>query len=99
MSDAISGLLGAIVGGLAAIGGAWLQARNAAKLQRQEAAGQEEQRRAERRRSSKSADSSSRVATSISSGKPWTRYCTALITGRIVAGLDGLKGCIPVTGK
>jgi hypothetical protein len=48
MSDAISGLLGAIVGGLAAIGGAWLQARSAAKLQRQEAAGQEEQRRAER---------------------------------------------------
>jgi len=47
MSSAISGLLGAIVGGLAAIGGAWLQARNAAKLQREQAARQEEQRRAE----------------------------------------------------
>jgi len=46
MLDAISGLLGAIVGGLAAIGGAWLQARNAARLQRAEAAQQEKQRRA-----------------------------------------------------
>lgn len=47
MSSAISGLLGAIVGGLAALGGAWLQARNVASLQREQAARQEEQRRAE----------------------------------------------------
>jgi hypothetical protein len=47
MSDAISGLLGALVGGLAAIGGAWLQARNAARLQREQAARQDQQRRAE----------------------------------------------------
>ena len=45
MSGAISSLLGAIVGGLAAIGGAWLQGRNAMKLRRQEAARQEQQRR------------------------------------------------------
>ena len=45
MSSAISSLLGAIVGGLAAIGGAWLQARNAARLQGAEAARQEKQRR------------------------------------------------------
>lgn len=47
MSGAISSLLGAIVGGLAAIGGAWLQARNAARLQREQAARQEDERRAE----------------------------------------------------
>jgi hypothetical protein len=47
MSGAISSLLGALVGGLAAIGGAWLQARNTAKLQREEAARQEKQRHAE----------------------------------------------------
>jgi hypothetical protein len=47
MSGAISSLLGAIVGGLAAIGGAWLQARNTARLQREEAARQEKQRQAE----------------------------------------------------
>jgi hypothetical protein len=47
MSDAIASLLGALVGGLAAIGGAWLQARNTAGLQREEAARQEEQRRTE----------------------------------------------------
>jgi hypothetical protein len=47
MSGAISSLLGAIVGGLAAIGGAWLQARNTARLQREEAARQEKQRHAE----------------------------------------------------
>src|SRR5215475_10056700 len=34
MSGAIASLLGALVGGLAAIGGAWLQARNTARLQR-----------------------------------------------------------------
>lgn len=44
MSSAISGLLGALVGGLAAIGGAWLQARSTARLQREEAARQEKQR-------------------------------------------------------
>jgi hypothetical protein len=48
MSGAISGLLGAIVGGLAAIGGCWLQARNAARLQRQEAVRQENHLRAEK---------------------------------------------------
>src|SRR6185437_1594549 len=48
MSGAIAGLLGALVGGLAAIGGAWLQARSTAKLQREEAARQEQQRQAER---------------------------------------------------
>ena len=47
MSSAISGLLGAIVGGLAAIAGAWLQARNTARLQREETARQEKQRHAE----------------------------------------------------
>jgi hypothetical protein len=47
MSGAISSLLGALVGGLAAIGGAWLQARNTARLQREEAARQEKQRHAE----------------------------------------------------
>jgi len=47
MSSAISGLLGAIVGGLAAIGGAWLQARNAARMQQEEAARQEERRHKE----------------------------------------------------
>lgn len=47
MSSAIIGLLGAIVGGLAAIGGAWLQARKAAEMQRDEIARQEKQRRAE----------------------------------------------------
>ena len=43
----ISSLLGALVGGLAAIGGAWLQARNSARLQREEAARQEKRRQAE----------------------------------------------------
>jgi len=47
MSGAVASLLGALVGGLAAIGGAWLQARNTASLQREEAARQEEQRRGE----------------------------------------------------
>jgi hypothetical protein len=47
MLGAISSLLGAIVGGLAAIGGAWLQARNTARLQREEAVRQDKQRRAE----------------------------------------------------
>jgi hypothetical protein len=47
MSGAISSLLGALVGGLAAIGGAWLQARNTARLQREEAARQEKRRQAE----------------------------------------------------
>jgi hypothetical protein len=47
MSGVISSLLGALVGGLAAIGGAWLQARNAARLQRDEAVRQEQQRRAD----------------------------------------------------
>jgi hypothetical protein len=47
MSSAIASLLGALVGGLAAIGGAWLQARSTAKLQREEAARQEERRQAE----------------------------------------------------
>ena len=45
----IASLLGALVGGLAAIGGAWLQARSTARLQREEAARQEEQRQEERR--------------------------------------------------
>ena len=48
MSGAIASLLGALVGGLAAIGGAWLQARSTAKLQREEAARQEQQRQEER---------------------------------------------------
>ena len=47
MSGAIASLLGALVGGLAAIGGAWLQARSTASLQREEAARQEEHRQAE----------------------------------------------------
>lgn len=47
MSAAISSLLGALVGGLAAIVGAWLQARNTARLQREEAARQEKRHRAE----------------------------------------------------
>jgi hypothetical protein len=47
MSGAIASLLGALVGGLAAIGGAWLQARSTARLQREEAARQEKQRQAE----------------------------------------------------
>jgi hypothetical protein len=49
MSSAISSLLGAIVGGFAAIGGVWLQARNTARLQREAAGRQEAQRRAESR--------------------------------------------------
>jgi hypothetical protein len=48
MSGAIASLLGALVGGLAAIGGAWLQARSTARLQREEAARREEHRQAER---------------------------------------------------
>jgi hypothetical protein len=40
MSGAIASLLGALVGGLAAIGGAWLQARNTARLQREQRAGE-----------------------------------------------------------
>lgn len=36
MSAAISSLLGALIGGLAAIGGSWLQGRNAARLRRAE---------------------------------------------------------------
>jgi hypothetical protein len=47
MWSAISGLLGAIVGGIAVILGGWLQARSAAKLQREVSAQQEEQRRAD----------------------------------------------------
>lgn len=47
MSGAIASLLGALVGGLAAIGGAWLQARSTARLQREEAVRQEERRQAE----------------------------------------------------
>jgi hypothetical protein len=46
MSNAVSGLLGALVGGLAAIAGAALQARSAARLQRAEAAEREKQREA-----------------------------------------------------
>jgi hypothetical protein len=48
MSGAIASLLGAHVGGLATIGGAWLQARGTARLQREEAARREEHRQAER---------------------------------------------------
>jgi hypothetical protein len=47
MSAVIGSLLGALIGGLAAIGGAWLQARGTAKLQREEADRQEKQRQAE----------------------------------------------------
>lgn len=47
MSSAISGLLGAIIGGLAVVAGAVLQARNAAKLHQEEAVRQEKQRRTE----------------------------------------------------
>jgi hypothetical protein len=47
MSAAISSLIGALVGGLAAIGGSWLQGRNAARLQREDAARQEQRRRVE----------------------------------------------------
>lgn len=49
MWNAISGLLGAIIGGLAAIGGAWLQARYTARLQREAADQQEKLRRTESR--------------------------------------------------
>lgn len=49
MWSAISGLLGAIIGGLAAIGGAWLQARSTARLQREAAEQRERRRRAESR--------------------------------------------------
>jgi hypothetical protein len=49
MWSAISGLLGAIIGGLAAIGGAWLQARSTARLQREAAEQQEQRRRTESR--------------------------------------------------
>jgi hypothetical protein len=49
MWNAISGLLGALIGGLAALGGAWLQARNTARLQREAADQQEKRRRAESR--------------------------------------------------
>jgi hypothetical protein len=45
MSGAVSSLLGAIVGGLAALGGAMLQARSAARLRREEAARQDDERR------------------------------------------------------
>jgi hypothetical protein len=38
MSGAVASLLGALVGGLAAIGGAWLQARSTSRLQRDETA-------------------------------------------------------------
>jgi hypothetical protein len=47
MSDAVVGLLGALVGGVAAVGGAFLQARSAAKLQVQQAEKEEIRRRAE----------------------------------------------------
>jgi hypothetical protein len=47
MSDAVVGLLGALVGGVAAVGGAFLQARSAAKLQVQQAEKEENRRRAE----------------------------------------------------
>jgi hypothetical protein len=49
MSGVIPSLLGALVGGLAALGGAWLQARSTARLQREEAARQEKQREGERK--------------------------------------------------
>ena len=48
MSDAISGLAGALIGGIAAIGGAALQARSATRRQSAEADEREKQRRAER---------------------------------------------------
>jgi hypothetical protein len=47
MWSAISGLLGALVGGAAVIIGGWLQARYAAKLQREVSDQQEKQRRAD----------------------------------------------------
>jgi hypothetical protein len=47
MSDAVIGLLGALVGGAAAVGGAFLQARSAARLQVQRAEQEEIQRRDE----------------------------------------------------
>ena len=47
MSDAVVGLLGALVGGVAAVGGAFLQARSAAKLQLQQAEEEESRRRAD----------------------------------------------------
>jgi hypothetical protein len=49
MSSAISSLLGAIVGAIAAIGGSWLLARNTARLQREAADQLEKQHRAESR--------------------------------------------------
>jgi len=47
MSDAVVGLLGALVGGVAAVGGAFLQARSAAQRQTQQAKKEEIRRRAE----------------------------------------------------
>lgn len=47
MSDAVVGLLGALVGGVAAFGGAWLQARSAAKLQAHQSEKEERRRRAD----------------------------------------------------
>jgi hypothetical protein len=46
-SDAVVGLLGALVGGVAAVGGAFLQARSAARLQLQQAEKEEIRRRAD----------------------------------------------------
>lgn len=48
MSNAIIGLLGALVGGLAAFGGAWLQAYSAARRAQEEAVRQEKRRQEER---------------------------------------------------
>ena len=96
---AISSLLGALVGGLAAIGGAWLQARNAARLQREKLFDKKSVVKQKTWSFSKSDNNLSRAATSTNSGMPWTRYGIALIIGRHRGGTNVRKRRYPATGK
>lgn len=101
MSGAIASLLGALVGGLAAIGGAWLQAGSTAKLQREEAAraGKSCSGRKNGRRSCKIDGGSSRADTCSNWEMPSTPFSTGLTTGRIAAGSNFPKEDFPVTEK
>jgi hypothetical protein len=99
MSAAISSLLGALVGGLAAIGGAWVQARNTATLEREEAVRQEKRRHTEKAELLQERQRLLARRYLYQLGDAWTRYGTGLTTGRTAVGLNILKGYIQITGR
>ena len=99
MSGAIASLLGALVGGLAAIGGAWLQARSTAKLQWEEAARQEQQRQEERTALLRDRRRILARRYLFQLGDAVDSLQHRSTTGRIEAGSSFPKEDFPVTGK